>query len=225
MSVLYFHTLYAPARLAHLALLEKHREVTVQAVEPWAHDPEFLALNPAGEVPVLVEADGTVVAGHLAICEYLEETHDGAACPALIPGDAAARAEVRRLLAWFDRKFAAEVTDLLAGEKLLRRHVTGEAPDSQAVRAGRRNIHTHLSYIDFLIERRRWLAGEDLSLADLAAGAHLSLVDYLGDVPWEDHAQARDWYARLKSRPCMREVLSRRIGGIPPAPHYDNPDF
>ena len=135
------------------------------------------------------------------------------------------RAEVRRLVAWFDGKFAHEVTDNLVGEKVMKRFLGFGEPDSAAIRAGHANIRTHLDYIAFLIERRSWLAGERLSLADIAAAAHISCVDYLGDVPWADHEAAKDWYARIKSRPSFRPLLADAIPGLAPSKVYADLDF
>ena len=137
----------------------------------------------------------------------------------------AARAETRRLVAWFDEKFHREVTQHLAGEKLTRRVSANAAPDSRALRAGRDNIHNHLQYITWLTERRSWLAGEHLTLADLSAAAHLSLVDYSGDVPWDDHPLSKEWYVRIKSRPSFRCLLKDTVQGVPPAPVYTDLDF
>ena len=69
------------------------------------------------------------------------------------------------------------------------------------------------------------MAGEDYSLADIAAAAHLSTVDYLGDVPWTEHEEAKDWYARIKSRPSFRSLLEDNIPGVPPPKHYADLDF
>ncbi len=188
----------------------------------WERRPEFLALNPAGEVPVLEEADGLVLAGSDAICEFLDEIQGE---PSLIGTHPKERAEVRRLIEWFDHKFDREVTVNLVGEKILKRFLGLGAPDSQAIRAGLINIRAHLDYISYLNDRRKWLAGDTLSLADLAAAAHLSCVDYLGDVPWDDHPGAKDWYARIKSRPAFRPLLEDRIPGVEAPRHYRDLDF
>jgi glutathione S-transferase len=98
-------------------------------------------------------------------------------------------------------------------------------PDTQAIRAGHSNIKVHLDYVGWLVERRNWLGGEEYSLADVAAAAHLSTIDYIGDVPWDDHHPARDWYARIKSRRAFRPVLADHIPGVPPPRYYADPDF
>lgn len=196
------------------------------AVEkPWDPGPDLLAINPAGELPVLVverKPEQAVFADAQSICEYLDETLE---TPDLLGETAEARAETRRLVGWFDRKFHREVTTLLLGEKAIKRLMGAGEPDSLLIRAGCHNIHGHLDYVAWLIERRNWLAGEELTLADLAAGAQLSVLDYLGDVPWNAHPVARDWYARLKSRPSFRGILGDRLTGFPPPKHYADLDF
>jgi glutathione S-transferase len=142
-----------------------------------------------------------------------------------VGGTPAGRAEVRRLTAWFDQKFHAEVTQNLVWERVTKRLMGLGEPDSACIRAGLLNIGYHLSYITYLIEERRWLAGDDFSLADIAAAAQLSCLDYVGDVPWEDHPDAKDWYARVKSRPSFRPLLGDHITGLRPPLHYADLDF
>ncbi|MEE8204122.1 MAG: glutathione S-transferase family protein [Alphaproteobacteria bacterium] len=222
MLTLYHLWLSPECRKVRLVLGEKRLDFAMKVEKVWERRPEFLVMNPAGEVPVLVEADGAVLAGAGAICEYLDECH---AEPPLIGADIRDRAEVRRLVAWFDGKFAREVSDNLVGEKVMKRFLGLGEPDTRAIRAGLANVNTHLEYIAFLIGRRNWLAGDDLTLADLAAAAHLSAVDYLEGVPWDEHPSAKEWYARLKSRPSFRPLLKDSIPGLAPPGHYADLDF
>lgn len=190
--------------------------------KPWDRRPEFLELNAAAEVPVLVEENGAVVADGSAICEYLDEI-----CPEppLLGRHPLQRAEVRRLVGWFDGLFDRDVTQNLVGEKIIKRCMGAGTPESRYVRAGYAAIHPHLDYLAWLIEQRRWLAGDSFSLADITAAAHLSCVDYIGDVPWDEHPVVKDWYARVKSRPSFRPLLSDHIPGMSPPPHYADLDF
>ncbi len=222
---LYHHPLDAPSRRVRLALAEKNVTCDFVIEKPWSPGSDFPALNPAGEVPVLVCTDGKdreVLADAQAICEFLEETQEG---PTLLGKDPLLRAEVRRLIGWFDRKFASEVTAFLVGEKALKRLSGSGEPDSLKIRAGFHNIRSHLDYIVWLTERRNWLAGDHITLADLAAAAHLSVVDYIGDVPWNDYSLAKEWYARIKSRPSFRGLLGVHIAGFLPPSHYADLDF
>lgn len=218
-----YHLWTSPAcRKIRLMLAEKQLPFDLVVERPWERRPAFLTLNPAAEVPVLVEDSGAVIAGATAIEEYLDEAYPE---HPLLPADLAGRAEVRRLVAWFDGKFQREVTDLLVEEKLTRRLSGTGHPSSQAVRAGHSNIKIHLEYIAWLADRRRYLGGDQFGRADIAAAAHLSAVDYLGDVPWDDHPIARQWYARVKSRPTFRGLLADSIPGAPPPKHYADLDF
>jgi len=209
------------SRKLRVTLREKGLAAELEEVEPWARDPDFLALNPAAEVPVLVDED-LVIADSNAIAEYLDEAYPETP---LYGRTLEQRNETRRLVAWFDVKFRREVTDLLWGEKLLKRLKRSGTPNSEGVRAGMTNIRGHLGYIGHLFEARRWLAGDELSMADIAAAAHISVLDYLGDVPWTGFDPARDWYAKMKSRPSFRPLLADRVTALKPAAHYDDLDF
>ena len=226
MRVLYHQTLSPFARKVRIVLAEKNLDCTLKLEKVWERRPEFLALNPAGEVPVLIESDGTVIAGTEAIVEYLDEAYREKLLIGINPVD---RAEVRRLNAWFDGKMNLEVTENLLGQKMMRRYAgPGQPtaqPNSQAIRAGHANLPYHLDYIGYLVERRRWLAGDHFSVADITAAAHLSALDYLGEVPWEDYDAAKSWYALLKSRPSFRPLLADRVAGFIPSGTYADLDF
>ena len=173
-----------------MALTEKKLPFELKIEKTWERRTEFLAMNPAGDIPVFVEKDGTTLSNSQVICEYLEEVYPEVN---LIGHDPVQRSETRRLINWFDRKFNSEVTQNLVDEKLMKSILNLGEPHGPTVRAGRANIHYHLDYIGFLTERRTWLAGDAFSLADIAAAGHLSAVDYVGDVPWEQHEAARRW--------------------------------
>lgn len=223
MRTLYHHPLCPFSRLVRVVLAEKKLDFDAQIEKFWERRPDFVALSPSGEVPVLVEEGGTALTDAVAIVEYLDEVHRE---PPLLPSDPLARAEVRRLVGWFGVKFHAEVTANLAGEKVFKRLSTQHAePDSRKIRAGFANIHEHLNYIGWLTERRTWLAGGVFTMADIAAAAQVSVIDYMGDVPWDSHVAAKDWYARVKSRPSFRTLLNDHLPGVPPPRHYADLDF
>ncbi len=215
------------SRRMRLALAEYGVPVELIDEEPWDPSPDIFELNPAGTVPVYLEDASSPVCGVEAIGEFLEETKGKRI--SLIPGDAFERAEVRRLVGWFDTKFYAEVSEPVVMEKVIRRFLPREAGgggiDTARVRAAMGRLREHLAYIGHLTDRRIWLAGEHLSLADLAAAAHISTVDYFGDIPWADFPVAKSWYQRVKSRPCFRPLLADTVRGMAPGPHYADLDF
>ena len=228
MAKLYHHPLDPHSRFVRLILAEHGIEPDLVEERVFERRPAFLALNPAGTLPVLVEETGAVVPGAGPIAEYLEETR-GIAGRRLMPEAPADRVEVRRLVEWFNVKLYNEASHWLVTEKVYKRFMSqaqgGGAPEMELVRAARSNIRHHLRYIGYLAGHRNFLAGDALTIADLAAAAHISCVDFLGDVPWAEDEMAKSWYARLKSRPSFRALLADRVAGITPSDSYANLDF
>lgn len=218
------------SRQARLTLGEKRLPFTEVIERYWERPDSLAVLNPSGLTPVLVEqgSDDGTTSRHMVACEsravleYLEEQYP---TPPLLPADPAERAEARRLMTWFDRKFDFEVNGLLLHEKMEKRLLKLGAPDLGMLRRGREMLRSHMEHLEGLLAQRDWLAGRRLSLGDIAAAAHLSVVDYLGEVPWKDFPATKTWYMKLKSRPCFRPLLADKVPGLPPAPHYDDLDF
>lgn len=230
MPQLYHHPLCPHSRFIRLALGEYG--VEPELIEERVHERrrEFLLLDPAGQTPVLVEDNGQVVPGAAAIAEWLDETlGEKLGAHPLMPASPVARVEVRRLTSWFNDKFFDEVSNWLVTEKVYKRFTATEigagAPDMDAVRAARANLRYHMRYVSYLATTRNWLAGEKLTYADLAAAAHLSCVDFLGDTNWDEEEPAKLWYQRLKSRPSFRPLLADRVPGVAANPIYADVDF
>ena len=215
------------SRRMRLALGEYGVTAMMAEERPWEPTNELYLINPAGMLPVFIDDDGAVVSGIEALSEYLEETRTERV--SLIAGNARERAEIRRLTGWFDTKFYAEVSEPALTEKVIRRFMPrehgGGPPDMTRLRRGLDQMRAHLNYIGSLAERRNWLAGPSLSIADLAAAAHLSVIDFLGDVPWNDFPVAKEWYQRIKSRPSFRPLLADSVRGITPPAAYADLDF
>ncbi|MGV6811289.1 MAG: FtsZ-binding protein FzlA [Brevirhabdus sp.] len=217
-----FHVPLSPfCRKVRLVLAEKKIEVELVEERYWEQSAEFLRRNPAAKVPIL-RIGSQMLSESGAICEYLEETVPN---PPLMPKDPEGRAEVRRLVMWFDDKFHHEVTANLLYERVNKK-ITGLGyPDSTNVKEGAKRIKFHLDYMGWLLDHRRWLAGDVMTLADFAAAAHLSSLDYIRDVDWNRSAQVKDWYAKIKSRPAFRSILADQVSGFPQPPHYADLDF
>jgi len=230
MLTLFHHQFCPHSRFVRLVLEELGLPVRLVEERTWDRREEFLLLNPAGTTPVLVEEGAPPVPGAAIITEYLAETRgEAVALYRLMPREPGGRVEIRRLTGWFNDKFFEEVSGPLVMERIYKRYIPaargGGSPDTEAMRAARNNIRYHLAYIGWLARTRDWLAGENLTYADLAAAAHLSVVDYLGDVPWNEDETAKDWYARIKSRPAFRALLAETMPGLPASPSYANLDF
>jgi glutathione S-transferase len=222
MRILYHLPLSPYSRKVRMVMAEKRLPFEVRLEKVWERQPGYMELNPACTVPTLIEDNGMVIPDSRVICEYLEEAYPDLP---LLGRTLTERVETRRLVAWFDDKFFAEATRNLLWEKTMKQALKLGPPDANALRAGYANLKQHLAYIGWLAEHRRWLAGANLSLADFAAAAQLSSLDFLGDVDWSVSAPAKEWYARIKSRPSFRAILADRVNGMAPPPHYADLDF
>tara|TARA_B100001057_G_scaffold497811_1_gene602982 strand:- start:467 stop:1132 length:666 start_codon:yes stop_codon:yes gene_type:complete len=218
---LYHFALSPFSRKVRLCLAEKKIEVELVEEKYWEQSSEFLRRSPAGRVPIL-RIQGRNLSESLPICEYLEEIYPN---PILIPKTAEERYEVRRLVNWFDDKFYHEVTQNLLHERLIKKISGAGFPDSKNVKEGAKQIKYHLDYMAWLLERRRWLAGDVMTLSDFAAASHLSCLDYISDVDWNRSAAIKDWYAKIKSRPAFRSILADQVPGFAPPRHYNDLDF
>jgi len=227
MLTLFHHPLFAACRFVRLAFGEYGEELALIEEKPWQRRKEFLALNPAATLPVLLAEGDAPIVGATVIAEYVDETRGVLKRDRrLFVEDPLARAEIRRLVDWYLVKTEGDVSRHLVRERVLKPLIGGDgAPDSGAIRAARANVRQHLKYTNWLAGTRNWLAGPRLTYADIAAAAALSVLDYLGEIDWSEHAAAKDWYTRMKSRPSFRPLLADRVRGLSPASHYADLDF
>jgi glutathione S-transferase len=230
MLTLFHHPLLASCRFVRLAFGEYGEELALIEEKPWSRRKEFLTLNPAGTLPVLLAEGDVPIVGAQVIAEYVDETRGVLKRDKrLFAEDPMQRAEIRRLVDWFLTKMDSEVTRHLVRERVFKPMMPegqgGGSPDSAAIRAARANIRQHLKYINWMAGTRNWLAGPRITYADLAAASAVSVLDYLGEVDWKEHAAARDWYVRVKSRPAFRSLLNDRVRGLSPVSHYADLDF
>ena len=217
-----YHLPLSPfCRKVRLVLAEKKVEVELIEERYWEQSPEFLKKSPSGKIPIL-QLNGKLLTESTPICEFLEELYPE---PKLMPDSAEDRYEVRRLINWFDDKFHNEVTSKLLHERINKKIMKQGAPDGKNVMNGKRKIKYHFDYMTYLLERRRWLAGNTMTLADFTAAAHFSTLDYTKDVDWVESSTVKDWYAKIKSRPAFRGILADQISGFPPSDHYNDLDF
>jgi glutathione S-transferase len=221
------HNAFDPSsRFARLVLAEKGLPARLVETRTCDDEADFSRFNHAMTLPVLIEEPPTggeiSIAPASVIAEYLEEVYGG---PALLPATSAGRVEARRLVLWFEGKFEAEVNALIIRGRINHRRDVRHWDKPEPLGKLNQAIGWHLDYLSYLLENRQWLAGEKLTIADLAAAAHLSVHDYFGLVPWMEFRDVRDWYARIKSRASMRPILSDRLEGVSAPAHYADPDF
>jgi glutathione S-transferase len=164
---------------------------------PWEKRPDFLKINPAGTLPVCVCDNDYALCGPHIIAEWLDESFGVFKRDRrLLAEDPFQRAETRRLMEWFLIKFEQDVVRPLVRERIFKVQLSvkdgGGAPDPKMLRAGRANIRQHMKYLSWLAGSRAWLAGDRFSYADLAAAAALSVMDYLGEIDWNESRRPRN---------------------------------
>ena len=199
--------------------------VDLEDIKPWTREPHLLEINPAATVPILVDDGEPPIVGVLAVIHAIEDRYSPSAVAGLFPAQSRDRAEMWRLLEWVLIKLNDEVTRYVFEEKIVKRDKRGATPEPGVLRVAKANLAEHLLYFNWLFATRHWIAGETMTLADFALAAHLSSLDYLGDVSWETSAETRQWYARIKSRPAFRTLLADRVAGMPAAAGYADLDF
>ena len=211
-------------RLVRLAFYEKGIPHAVWTEMPWQRRPEFLAKNPLGTLPIITETqtDEYVLSGATTICEYLDEI---APMPDLIGESPRGRAEVRRLVEWTLGVFYLDVVKPILEERVYKTLQHKGVPDSAVLRMARQNYKILMPYLDWVASRRAYLGGRHLSYADLAMAAQLSVLDYLGELTWDNLPEAKTWYAKIKSRKSFNSLLQDKIGGIMPSDNYTLFDF
>ena len=225
MRVLYHWPLDPESRQARIALAEKNLKFKLEAIDIWSPQAEFLHICAEGIPPCLTDIVANkkvVISGARAICEY---ANDGSSRYPLMSSDTVERAEARRISDWFNRKFSVEVNAYILYEKVEKSLTGTEAPSPPVLREGREYLQFHLDYISWLLEKRDWLAGRDFSLADITAGAHISCLDFVGEINWKNYPDLKDWYQKFKSRPSVRPLLADRIPGLIVPRHYSDLDF
>lgn len=225
MAKLLHHKLDPASRLIRLMAAEYSVTLSFEEISPWKRSADFMTISPAGTLPVLFDDELPPIVGALASIAAIEERFAPAAVEGLIPSNPVHRYECWRLVEWVLGKLNDEVTRYVLEEKIGRRDRGGETPDVSVLRAAKTNLIEHVHYFNWLVASRSWLAGDSLSIADLALAAHFSVLDYLGDIDWSEIGETRDWYARIKSRPSFRPLLADRLLALPPSKTYADLDF
>jgi len=222
MLEVFHHPICPFSRKLRIVLNEKKVEYELILEKFWERRVDFITLNPAGETPLVIYPDNQVISGNYAIFEYLEEINPN---NRLLSNDPIGNTTIRRISEWFDNKFYNEVTKYLINEKVIKVITKIGEPNSSAIRAAKKNMIYHIDYIGYLLQNNDYLCGDKITLADFAAASQISVLDFIGDIPWERNKAVKHWYALIKSRPSFRPILQDKIIGFYPPKHYSDPDF
>ncbi|MGB3337329.1 MAG: glutathione S-transferase family protein [Devosia sp.] len=225
MPSLIHHPLDPSSRLIRLMCAEYGVPLDMEEIKPWLRDAHLLEINPAATLPILLGESDQPIVGVLATIHMVEDLYTPTSVEGLMPAEPGQRAEMWRMLEWVIFKLSDEVTRYVLEEKIVKRDSKGATPDPAVLRVAKANLNEHMLYFNWLFATRSWLAGDTLTLADFALAAHLSTLDYLGDIDWGKAGETRDWYSRIKSRPAFRTLLNDRVVAMPPQKGYADLDF
>ena len=217
MLTLYHYQLCPSSRFIRLLLDEYKIEHITQLENYWKPQDEFLLINPAGHLPVLIDISNFPIIGFNACVEYIR---DMVLKPNIFPDDYKKKAEIYRLYHWFDTLFKKEVLDPIIYEKVFSRVIENLTPNSLNLRNGIQNLGFHLKYLEYLLKDKDFLVGDTITSCDFFAAANLSVLDYLGLLNLNDHPKLRVWYFKLKSRPSFKNILKDYIVGLTPHENY-----
>lgn len=225
MKLVYYN--FCPfSRASRIALLEKQISFSLDNINPWESFDDDVIVSSVSNIPMIVEeleANKKInIFSTPAIYEYLEDIN--AEAP-LYDNSLFINAEIRRIISWMDVDFFNTVSSKLIEEKIIKRIKNREFPNSVEIKSAYDNLSYHMEYLDYLTSKRKWMAGNSFSMADICVASHVSILDYLGDIRWNEYPNAKDWYVKIKSRPSFRELLEDRIGNIIPSSNYKNLDF
>ena len=221
MDCLYHLPLSPFCRKVRLLLAEKKLEVVLIEELVWRKRFDFVRLSPSSKVPLL-KIDGLFISESNAIFEHLEEVYPN---PPLLPSVMAEKIEARRLLYWFDDTFHRDVTSKLLYQRVYTNLSGSSVVNSSMIKSGLQAMKAHCNYLDMILEKRRWLAGDTMTIADFAGAAHISSLDYIGDIDWSRFEYIKNWYAKIKSRPAFRSLLTDYLPTFLPPEHYPDLDF
>lgn len=222
MKKLYHYPMCPLSRQIRIILKELDLTFNLIKEDYWLSNKNFLKINPAGTLPVLEESTNFIIAGLYPTIEYLMEQYTD---HNLLDKNIAIKCEIRRLFWWFNDKFYKEVTKILIEEKIIRTTSNIGSPRSEYIKAAKNNLVHHLNYLADLFELRSFVASNNLSIADIAAASQISVIDYFGEINWQDWPAIHTWYAILKSRPSFRQILKDYIPGFAPSTTYADLDF
>ncbi len=185
------------AAIDHLGLEHDYREVDVYAGDGRA--PEYLALNPFGKVPTLVDGDFVLYESN-AILQYLSEVHGD---HRLFSPDPGVRADIGRWLFWEAAHWQPAWTVVmtpLAGHKL---RPDLFPPPEAAPDWEHSKLAPLLAFVEGWVQRRTWLVDERLTLADLSVGAMMTYA-HVGGFPFTRYPALAAWYKRVEQLPAWR---------------------
>jgi glutathione S-transferase len=220
MYTLYYHPVCPFSRQVRFVLSEAKIKFNLQKIEYWKDIDQILLMNPAGEIPILQIDDFTIVDA-LNIIEFIAQKLE----LDIFDDDLKINAEIKRLNIWFNNKLYREVVKIFIDEKIIKPQIINSSPDTDVIRIARKNLNAHFQYFTQLLSKREWIAKNNFSSSDIILASHISILDYLDEINWENYPEIKQFYSIVKSRPAFKQILEDNITGFTPPNHYLLLDF
>lgn len=226
MNILYHNIVCPFSKQARILLKELNIDFHLkQDISLLKEKYSLIKLNIARTLPIFEDdINKYYIIGIYSLAEYLKEEYENFT---LFSNKINHNCEIRRIFQWFNEKFNREVTQIYLKAKLINNseNYLNNYPNIKLLNLSLDNLKKHLDYINYLLDIRSFIAWENISIADIAAASHLSLLDYFGEIKWNDLPRLQQWYSIIKSRPSFQQILNDKIAGFKASPNYSNLDF
>lgn len=162
------------------------------------HKPEYLALNPNGRTPTLVDGDFKLWES-TAILHYLGSQKPNS----LLPQDARARADIVRWQSWALAHWGKEACEPLIFQRIVKQVLNAGPPDEAAIAAGTEQFKKCAKVLEGHLSKQPYLVGNGITIADFSVAAPLFYADR-GGFPLGEFPKLREWFGRVSSLPCWK---------------------
>ncbi len=162
--------------------------------------PEFLAINPTGRVPALVDDDFKLWES-TAILQYIA----GQKPNTLWPDDMRTRADIMRWQSWAIAHWDRDACEPLLFERLVKQILNAGPPDEAVVAAATEQFNKCAGILDAHLAKQPYLVGNGLTLADFSVAAPLFYSDRAG-LPLAEFPKLREWFGRVSSLTCWKQT-------------------
>ncbi len=165
-----------------------------------SHAPDYLALNPTGRTPTLVDGE-FVLWESTAIMQYLASQKPNS----LWPGDARALADIMRWQSWSLAHFNKDGCEPVILERIVKQILQLGPPDDAVVAKGLECFSREAAILDAHLAKQLYLVGKDVTLADFSVAAMLFYAER-ASLPLASYPHVREWFARVAGMPCWQET-------------------
>ena len=166
--------------------------------------PDYLAINPTGRTPTLVDGDFTLSESN-AIMQYLASRTFNS----LWPDDVRTRVDIVRWQSWQLAHWSADACLPLIFQRLVKKFLNLGAPDEAVVAKATECFNREARMLDAHLAKQPYLVGDAVTLADFGVAASLFYAKE-GELPLASYPHIQDWFGRVSALPAWRDTAPQR---------------